>query len=88
MFEANLASYPYVSPVNSYTENLGRAARSFIAALLAFDPAETNAPSSAEVQFREEDDAKTFAELERLAHEFDALMPNQAAELRHLISRG
>lgn len=87
MFKSNLASYPYVSPVNSYTENLGRAARNFIAALLAFDPAETCEPRSAEFHTTEEDTEKAFAEMDQLAREFDTFMPNQAAELRHLMSR-
>lgn len=86
MFRSNLATYPYVSPVHSYSENLGRAARTFIAALLAIDPARANAaPVLASAS--KEDKAVTAAELSRLAREFDAIMPNQAAELRYLAGR-
>ncbi|QAU34993.1 hypothetical protein [Janthinobacterium sp. 17J80-10] len=85
MFNSNFATYPYVSPVHSYSENLGRAARSFIAALLAIDPARVEAaPVLAKAT---EDKAATAAELSRLAREFDAFMPNQAAELRYLAGR-
>lgn len=85
MFNANFASYPYVSPVNSYTENLGRAARSFVAALLAIDPAKVNAASTAKAIDTGED--LTLEDVELLAHRFDSIMPNQAAELRYLLSR-
>lgn len=87
MLNANFASHPYVSPVSSYTENLGRAARSFIAALLAIDPAKVESGPTVgkmSVQTSQAD----YEELERLAHEFDLIMPNQAAELRYLVSRG
>ncbi|RJG00357.1 hypothetical protein [Noviherbaspirillum sedimenti] len=86
MFRSNLATYPYINPISSYGENLGRAARSFIAALLAIDPAKVNA-SPAKVKAVQEDKAVTAAELSRLAREFDAFMPNQAAELRYLAGR-
>jgi hypothetical protein len=86
MFNSNFATYPYVSPVHSYAENLGRAARSFIAALLAIDPARV-AAAPALVAASTEDKAVTAAELSRLAREFDAIMPNQAAELRYLAGR-
>ena len=86
MFNANFASYPYVSPVNSYTENLGRAARSFIAALLAIDPAKVNAtPSNAKLLNAE--DELSLEDVEHLARRFDSIMPSQAAELRYLLSR-
>lgn len=86
MFNANFASYPYVSPVNSYTENLGRAARSFIAALLAIDPAKVSAGSSHAKASHAEDEL-SLEDLEHLARRFDGIMPNQAAELRYLLSR-
>lgn len=86
MFRTNFATYPYVSPVQSYTENLGRAARSFIAALLAIDPVRVEA-APALATASKEDRAVTAAELNRLAREFDAIMPNQAAELRYLAGR-
>lgn len=86
MLNANLASYPYVSPTPSYTENLGRAARDFIAALLAVDPANFSA-SRAKHGYAESDPAEIHAELDRLARKFDPIMPSQAAELRYLLSR-
>jgi hypothetical protein len=64
-------------------ENLGHAARSFMAALLAMDPAKAN-PSS---RMTEEDIVASHDELDQLARKFDAIMPNQAAELRYLLSR-
>jgi hypothetical protein len=86
MFNANFASYPYVSPVNSYSENLGRAARSFIAALLAIDPGKVDAdPSSTKVIAN--DNEAAYEEVESLARRFAPIMPNQAAELRYLLSR-
>lgn len=86
MFRSNFATYPYVSPVHTYSENLGRAARSFIAALLAIDPARVDA-APALASASKEDKSVTAAELSRLAREFDAIMPNQAAELRYLAGR-
>ena len=86
MFNANFASYPYVSPVNSYTDNLGHAARSFIAALLAIDPAKYNT-STAGIRDAVHDAGDAYDEIDLLARKFDAIMPNQAAELRYLLSR-
>ena len=86
MFQSDFATYPYVSPIHSYGENLGRAARSFIAALLAIDPARIEA-ASAQTAAAQEDKSVTAAELSRLAREFDTIMPNQAAELRYLAGR-
>lgn len=86
MFRSDLASYPYVNPIHSYSENLGRAARTFIAALLAVNPAKFEA-TQARVPAVQKDKAATAAELHRLACEFDAIMPNQAAELRYLAGR-
>jgi hypothetical protein len=86
MFQSNFATYPYVSPVHTYGENLGRAARSFIAALLAIDPARIET-APAEANAAPEDKSITAVELSRLAREFDAIMPNQAAELRYLAGR-
>lgn len=87
MFNSKLASYPYANPTGtSYGENLGRAARSFLAALLAIEPAKAEA-AVARVSDTEPDRAATAAELQRLARKFDAIMPNQAAELRYLAGR-
>ncbi|TCS36004.1 hypothetical protein EDC30_10867 [Paucimonas lemoignei] len=86
MLNANFASYPYVSPVNSYAENLGRAARGFVAALLAIDPVKAHVgPPAAEDATV--DHEISLDELELMARRFESTMPNQAAELRYLVSR-
>lgn len=91
MFKANLVSYPSISPVahpaGSYTENLGHAARSFLAALLAIDPDDFHSTRASKEGRKEADPMETFAELDQLAREFEPIMPNQAAELRYLLSR-
>ena len=87
MFRSNLATYPYVNPVNSYTENLGRAARSFLAALLAVDQRRIDAIAK-NTAVADNNKAAGIAELNRLADHFDAVMPNQAAELRFLAGSG
>jgi hypothetical protein len=40
MFKSNLATYPHASIGNTYGQNLGLAARAFLAALLAVKPAQ------------------------------------------------
>ncbi len=87
MFRTNLATYPYVNPVNSYAENLGRAARSFLAALLAVDQRRIDALAKNTVA-TDQNEAASIDELNRLADHFDAIMPNQAAELRFLAGSG
>ncbi len=87
MFNSKLASYPYTNPIGtSYGENLGRAARSFLAALLAIEPARTDV-RAAQASDADLDRGATAAELQRLARKFDVIMPNQAAELRYLAGR-
>lgn len=86
MSRSNFATYPYDNPIHAYGENLGRAARTFIAALLAIDPAKVNA-SPATITAAPHDRVATAAELNRLARHFDSIMPNQAAELRYLACR-
>lgn len=68
---------------NSYAENLGIAARNFLAALLAVKPA---APIAAPVVRQQTDRqrVKAVLELHRLASRYDSIMPSQAAELRLL----
>ncbi len=84
MLNVNIATH-YANPFNAYLENLGHAARSFIAALLARETAKVEAsPLQAATPL---DKAASTAELNRLAREFDSIMPNQAAELRYLSSR-
>lgn len=86
MFRSNLATYPYISPDNSYTGNLAQAARALVAALLAVDPArQQDAQPEAAVSSR--DNIASVKELYSLAQQFDAVMPNQAAELRYLAGR-
>ncbi|CAN5174983.1 hypothetical protein BH11PSE11_BH11PSE11_36340 [soil metagenome] len=83
MFESNLITYPNVGGAQrySYGENLGLAARAFIAALLAVDPQDEETiehPVSERVRL------KGIEQLNALASSFDSTMPNQAAELRYL----
>lgn len=78
MFRENLATYPYIHPVNSYTDNLGKATKAFLAALVAITPDETETVDAAQ------DRVIGIEELNNLAAHFDTFMPNQAAELRYL----
>jgi hypothetical protein len=63
----------------SYAENVGRAFRSLLAALLAVKPQESVSPR-----------AKVRNQLAvfRLAKQYENLSPNLAAELRYIASRG
>ncbi|MET0963328.1 MAG: hypothetical protein ABWY05_11035 [Noviherbaspirillum sp.] len=63
----------------SYAENVGRAFRSLLAALLAVKPQESVSPR-----------AKLRSQLAvfRLAKQYESLSPNLAAELRFIASRG
>jgi hypothetical protein len=67
----------------TYGENLWRAFRIFLAALIGDKP--TTQPQT---QHLEKDRIESINELYRLAKQFDATMPNQAAELRDLAARG
>ncbi|HEY8100018.1 MAG TPA: hypothetical protein VIF82_04640 [Burkholderiaceae bacterium] len=66
----------------TYAENLWRAFQVFIAALIGDNP--TNKPQPQQL---DSDRIKGINELYRLAKQFDATMPNQAAELRDLAAR-
>ncbi|WP_151638023.1 hypothetical protein [Noviherbaspirillum aerium] len=66
----------------SYTENLGRAARAFLQALLAVTP---EAKPAAAVQ--EKRDVASIAQLYRLARSYDSIQPNLAQELRAIAAR-
>lgn len=83
MFRENLATYPYISVGNTYGQNLGRAARVFLAALLAVEPAKFEAKSKPK-KLSESEQADGVDELNRLARHFDPIMPTQSAELRYL----
>lgn len=81
MFDSNFVTRPYVSPIpTTYGENLGRAAREFVAALLAMDPPAPHEDVA--------DNAEAIDELSALASQFDEIMPSQAAELRYLAGTG
>jgi len=64
----------------SYTENLGRAARAFLQALLAITPEAK--PAAAEKR-----DVASIAQLYRLARSYDSIQPNLAQELRAIAAR-
>lgn len=66
----------------TYAENLWRAFQVFVAALIGDKPIDQ--PPAPQL---EKDRIKSINELYRLAKQFDATMPNQAAELRDLASR-
>ena len=91
MFKPTLVTYPNVNADRgySYGENLGRAARAFLAALLAVEPAKQASKQVAASKGRlpERDRLKGVEELYSLAKQFDSIMPNQAAELRYLAGR-
>lgn len=67
----------------SYGENLWHAFQVFVAALIG-DKAVTQAPA----RHLDKDRIEGIDQLYRLAKHFDATMPNQAAELRDLATRG
>lgn len=66
----------------TYGENLWRAFRVFVAALIGDKPTDQPLP-----QQLEKDRIESINELYRLAKQFDSTMPNQAAELRDLAAR-
>jgi hypothetical protein len=67
----------------SYTENLGRAARAFLTALLAITPKAKPVAEDAKAKRN----AGSVAELYRLARGFDSIQPNLAQELRAIAAR-
>ena len=83
MFRSDLSSYPYIGHGPSYTANLAKAGRGFLAALLAMDPEELQSKSAANNPAFDE-----AMSIDELAQHFDAIMPNQAAELRYLAGGG
>lgn len=64
----------------SYTENLGRAARAFLKALLAVTP-------EAKPRAEEKRDVASIAQLYRMARSYDSIQPNLAQELRAIAAR-
>ncbi len=66
----------------SYGENLWHAFQVFVAALIGDKPV-----VQPRAQHLEKDRIASINELYRLAKQFDATMPNQAAELRDLAAR-
>jgi hypothetical protein len=83
MFRSNLVTQPYISHGPSYGQNVARATRGLLAALLAAEPEdlENGFPCN---EVSESERSNDIDELNALASHFDAIMPNQAAELRYL----
>lgn len=77
---------------DGYFSNLGRAARAFIGALVAAKPvdaaAQQDAANAAEDQRHVRPSRRDIALLNAEATQYEKLMPNLAAELRFLASRG
>lgn len=74
------------SSVNlSYGQNVGRAARALLAALLAI-PSRSNA-AVAEKTMSERERRESVFGLYRLASTYDSVMPNLAQELRAIANR-
>jgi hypothetical protein len=68
----------------SYTQNVGRAARALLAALLAVNAR----PATPAKRALDRDRELSLRELYRLAAGYDSVMPNLAQELRYIASRG
>jgi hypothetical protein len=83
MFKSNLATYPQTSGRDTYANNLGRAARVFLAALLAAKPVDREVVVT-ERKMSERTRAKSIAKLYRLAGGYDSISPSLAAELRFI----
>ncbi len=64
---------------SSYAENVGRAFRSLLAALLAVKPQQNATPRAT---------LRNQLAVFRLARQYEDLSPNLAAELRYIASRG
>jgi hypothetical protein len=88
MFKSTLSTYPNAGANGgiSYGDNLGRAARAFLAALLAVEPASEQVDTP-DVIVSEKIRLQGVREMLSLAREFDLIMPNQAAELRYAAGR-
>jgi hypothetical protein len=69
----------------SYTQNVGRAARALLTALLAITPQATERPVQA-TRRNQRDDMPLY-HLYSLAAPYDALMPNQMQELQMMACR-
>lgn len=69
----------------SYGQNVGRAARALLAALLAVSPRSPAAQASSKAV--PENREASILHLYRLAASYDSVMPNLAQELRAIASR-
>jgi hypothetical protein len=85
MFKSRLATYPDANVRPSYLENVTRAALALVTAILAIAPVKSEA-AAPKPAMSDHARAKRADELIRLAQEFEATMPSQAAELRFLAS--
>lgn len=73
---------------HSYVQNLGAAARAFIAALLAVEPRQAVDGEVRESAAMLRARAKDVAMVNRMADRYQSMSPNLAAELRFMASRG
>lgn len=73
---------------DGYFQNLGRAARAFIGALVAAKPVAPAVQQAGEEQPNARPSRRDIALLNSEAAQYEKLMPNLAAELRFLASRG
>jgi hypothetical protein len=86
MATTNFAGYTDTTSAGSYAENLGRATRGFLRALLAVRPAAAPVvrKQAAVLARRKGADVR---KLYRLAAGYDTVSPGLAAELRHIAGR-
>ena len=88
-----MATLTMTSPVatstgSSYTQNVGRAARALLAAILAFNSgAAAPAARPAQETQRVQNEDLSLYNLYSLAAPYDIVMPNLAQELRVMASR-
>jgi hypothetical protein len=92
MLKSNLATYPNTQSGASYGRNLAEAARAFVAALLAIQPAKPQSveAESVDAQFQAPSRARAISlrKLYQLAASHDTVNPSLAAELRSIAARG
>ena len=86
MFKSNLVTYPQTGNEDTYGQNLGRAARAFLGALLAVKPAKREV-KLAEKEISPKVRAASIRKLYQLAASYDSISPNLAAELRQIAGR-
>ncbi|SNS33849.1 hypothetical protein SAMN06265795_102279 [Noviherbaspirillum humi] len=80
------AGQQFGQPV-SYGENLGRAFRAFIAALVAGRPVDASLKAQAVAETSARKRVSGLRQLYALASQYDSVSPNLAAELRFIAGR-